>query len=761
MKRKRKYYSYIVAIIIILLMIIGQATIIKRNTNITNNLQNNNGKTRAEYDSVENLRQSYEVATDEVIENTNNALTVDAWFLIDKNGKCVMEEKKDNEVEQEEITKRRGVYQKLEDGYQVKAYVKINISQEMASLKDTCIKVGDNNSNFNVESTLDADGTLVKSVENENRNIKFVDGAITTGTIVQIPLTLTQRVLGNGTDYRQYSKDNEVKFSGTYVQSNGNEVKFDKTINLSVDWDGDNQLDSVTIKNNITSKNQEGTKVDSFAIVGDELIASLTVTSQTAEKNEDGIANRGIPSTAEYKINGLKIGGYAPKEIVVASGLYNYSVKETIPSDYKYDSDNDELTFKNVMENPDRLSFWQTEHKSVITIKYPIEALNWAKDNKPITMSITATSKEMIYCNPKIRHEDTKSLLTGNGAQVETREVNGVNVEVGTKYTNEKKTTEDFTFNNFDGELYELEHEINYQSKANSLLYYAGATDTKAGFWEDYKITASVGGSIIKNLKLEKDYKDQKGFEYDAFYNDKDGKYTSMDELIKYEGVYLDESVIQKLGENGTVTFYDVDTGKKLKLKDDKNSNLENVVNNGTYYFDHSVKNIRAVTSSIVEAGTFQISYIIGIDNEKLVKNISQDKFEKFTKIVSSATLYMKTGKNYEKDGYTKTAVGPYTEGNLGFRTTNQESVKTVGSTQINDWEMKLETIDYSEQYNHRRITTFWNPSILIMFPENVTDVQVSEMKAYLESNPNEECRLTNRDYKKTIKVYTYKDGKK
>ena len=224
MKGKSKILLSVILIIGILSTIIGKMAVTENNSQLTENQ-------KASYSKAEQLIDSYEIAEPIAIEGTNDSLTVDAWFLLDSNGKCIMDE---TSGELTGVTRSRGVYQKLEEGDKVKAFVKINISQQNASLKNAEIYIGKGDWNFDVANTVEADGSLIEEITNDYRRIKFVDGAITTGTIVEIPVTLTQYVVRNSVDCRNFSRDNIVNFKGTYVDANNNEVEFNKDVGILV-----------------------------------------------------------------------------------------------------------------------------------------------------------------------------------------------------------------------------------------------------------------------------------------------------------------------------------------------------------------------------------------------------------------------------------------------------------------------------------------------------------------------------------------------
>ena len=722
MKGKSKILLSVILIVGILASIIGKIAVTENNSQLTENQ-------RASYNTVEQLIDSYEIAEPIVIEGTNDALTVDAWFLLDEDGKCITNE---NSGELTNVTRSRGVYQRLEEGTMVKAFVKINISQQNARLKNAEIYIGKGDRNFDVNDTVEADGSLISEITDGFRRIKFVDGAITTGTIVEIPVSLSQNVVLTAENCNNFSRDNIINFKGTYVDANDNEVPFDKDVTMRIDWDSYNEIALLDMTNQLTSQ-EEGVTVDQFAVVNGKLVASLRVASQTKGPSDC----YGIPRTAEYILSGFKIGDYSPEDVTVTSAVWGYGNQQVIGTSiaeqdeglgYTYNADTDKLTFKNTILNSipggeGNYAFWQDRHESIITVIWPAEALAYARSSHP-SITISGRTKELICVNPNIKHSDTKSLI------------DNVAAEDGLQWIGEQTASLVLNFDHFDGQLYSLNHTVDYQAKANSLMYYGGATDTIAGFWENYDITATIGGGVISNLKLEKDYVDEKGFTEDAFYNDQDQAYKSMNNIIEYTGVFINDAVVEKLGENGGITFYDAVSGNKLTLYNrDGESVGTKVVAKGEYLFSEPVEHVRAITSAVQNPGTFGFSYMVKINNEKLVNQVPDvNEFNKYTEIVSSATLYMKLKgkKNYLAGGYPKNTRGPYREGGNGFWVTPQESVKTNGSTKIKNWTLEMDAAsDYSKWANYSRLTTFWNPKIRIEFPDHVESVQVDKIYAY------------------------------
>ena len=227
--------------------------------------------------------------------NDISTVKFDAFFLKDKNGDGIAES-------------IRGTCNEV--GGQATLYMNLSVAEE-GHLTNGKITI--NSENFYFNTSIVKDNEVEKNyVSTNTKEIKLKD--ITNGTQKLLMGSVRSGDYSNsynktsaiGNDTSNYSKENSVTFSGTYVDSSGNEKTFTKTVPFVIDWYGETDA-------SITPKTQTVEIKEMNSLVKEEGL-ELNFDIKTAEsKNqlllESSEITGTIPEFNGYKPTSVKISG--------------------------------------------------------------------------------------------------------------------------------------------------------------------------------------------------------------------------------------------------------------------------------------------------------------------------------------------------------------------------------------------------------------------------------------------------------------------
>ena len=144
---------------------------------------------------------------------------------------------------------------------------------EQGRLKDGKITINSNNFYFNTtivkdnevkENYISSNTKEINFNEIGNGTQKLLIGSVSSGDYSN-SYTKTSAI---GNDTTKYSKENSITFSGTFVDSEGNETTFSKEVPFTVDWYGETHVEidpksqtvEVTEMNDLTT--EDGVKLN-------------------------------------------------------------------------------------------------------------------------------------------------------------------------------------------------------------------------------------------------------------------------------------------------------------------------------------------------------------------------------------------------------------------------------------------------------------------------------------------------------------------
>ena len=221
MKRKINF-KLIIPLIILLTTTIAVITIIFHKKASTLELTPELSRTQA-YDDVIDGDETVYDDTDKPI----TAIQFDAFFLKDKDGDGVADS-------------IRGTCNEI--GTEANLYMELKVIEE-GELKDATITINSNNFYFNtaiVKDSVVAENYISSNTKTINFNSMnngsqaLLMGSVRSGDYA----SNSTKTAAIGNDTSKYSMENSVTFSGTYVDTEGNETTFSKTVPFMVDWYG-------------------------------------------------------------------------------------------------------------------------------------------------------------------------------------------------------------------------------------------------------------------------------------------------------------------------------------------------------------------------------------------------------------------------------------------------------------------------------------------------------------------------------------------
>ena len=570
MKKKTNNFKkkYLILSIILILILIVILLLIYKNVNNTNSLS-----------SELQRYQSYTQVTDgdEDIEETDN-VKFDAFFLEDLDSDGIAEGV-------------RGTCNEI--GTSKTLYMELEVIEE-GYVKDGVISIG--SENFYFKTTLVADNEISQNyVSTNTSSIEFNDiscgiektiiGSVRSGDYSSTS-TITSALDKNINNYSR--DDNFITFSGIYVDDDGNETSFSKTVYLTVDWYGE-------VNCNITSQSQnQNIKLSSFdSLLSDEEITltfSITVTETENELLMYGSYIYGI--IPEFN-------GYSATSCTITGTNVTYT----------YDEETNEFTAQREAVTDEDGNITTNGYSSKIkatsynifnfTITYPIDAYFVFGDVTSFDYAITINALNKGYNNPNEEFDnpyisDTKTAIVTIRYDIAPDDVYNIYCWVG----DYSSTYADYVVSkekplNLYNELSEEETEDYYKVH-----------------WEVIT-TCDTNGYTLEETKED-------------YFRTSSGTYISMEDILSTVGIYF-SGASSVLADDGWIKIYDADTNNLLVTF--TSDTWGNYSSSNPYYYDTAVKHIRVETSE-TSAGTFHVYNIKEIDDEYLTENYTIDEFD-------------------------------------------------------------------------------------------------------------------------------------
>ena len=592
-KNKTIKKKYIIFVLIVILAIIGA---------IAFNLIKNNGNSNLTSEILRSMSYIEVEDGDEDIDGIEN-VEFDAFFLKDL----------DSDGTAESI---RGTCNEV--GGEGTLYINLNVIEE-GYVTNGVITI--NAQNFYLKTSIVADDEVSQNyISTNTAEIELND--ITNGTQKLLLgyvrsgdySSESTKTAAIGTNTNNYSRDdNYIEFSGTYVDSNGNETEFTKQVYFTVDWYG--EVNASISAGTVTSGNSYTytySDLDSL-VSGDYLTLTFTIYARES-LNELIMYGSYIYGTIS------DFNGYSATSCTITGSNITYTwdaeTQEFTAQKEAIVNSSGEVTTKGYTSTYNNSTRY-TSYK--FTIQFPAEAYEELGDVTSFTYTIPINTYNKGYNN---QNEDDgfenpyiSSIVTSTMAITykETTEDMSASLEVyvGT-YTSSPYN--DYTI-----------------SKQKPLNIYDGVSESEEDDiykvqWKVYTGTyGETGGLILQETQTDK-------------FEDSSSTYISMEECTENIGIYF-LSATSCLGSDGWIKLYDADTDVLLETFTENSWDLYNSSN--PYYYDNSVDHIRIETSETIADTYFYVYSIKELDDEYITENYTRDDFDELTNIYSYLTGYM------------------------------------------------------------------------------------------------------------------------
>lgn len=502
--------------------------------------------------------QSYKdvMPGDETVYDENGekitAIQFDAFFLKDKDG--------DGEAES-----IRGTCNEI--GSEANLYMELNVIEE-GQLKNATITINANNFYFNTaivkdnivaENYISSNTKSIKFNNMENGSQTLLIGAVRSGDYSS-ELSKTDAIGNNTTNY---SKENTVTLTGTYVDNvNGEEKVFTKTVAFTVDWYGKVNAEIYPQAKTITTS-------DFNELVSSEGLTLDFNVSVSEEENQLILSGSYITGTIP------EINGYKPISVTIygTDVTYEYN-QETGEFKAQREAKIDEngIITTNAFTSEGKTK----KNKFDFLIIYPIEAYEEMGEeisSIELAIPIQAVNKGFNNSNTEDGFQNPYTSNTATAIVVTTwkKSLDEINspffrIEIGSRI--EKP------YNTYNG-----------ISKAKPLNIYNGISleetnDTYMVEWRAFTGTYGKTNGIIMNETTGKT---------DTILNTL-SEYISMDEFTANKGIYF-EGATDTLGLNGWIKIYNAETDTLIKTFTSNNWN--SYTKSNPYLYENKVKHIR------------------------------------------------------------------------------------------------------------------------------------------------------------------------
>ena len=524
--------------------------------------------------------------------NTVNAVKFDAFFLKDKNGDGVAES-------------IRGTCNEI--GSQASLYMELSVL-EQGRLKDGKITINSNNFYFNTtivkdnevkENYISSNTKEINFNEIGNGTQKLLIGSVRSGYYSN-SYSKTSAI---GNDTTKYSKENSVTFSGTFVDTDGNETTFSKEVPFTVDWYGETHVE-------IDPKSQT-VEVTEMNDLSTEDGVKLNFNIRTVEnKNQLSISSSEISGTIP------ELNGYKPTSVKISGTNVTYT----------YDAETSEFTAQRTAV---------LNETGVITSNG--YSYSYSSGNRYTEFNFEITYPEEAYT---ALGQDVTSFELAIPIQAVTRGYNNPNEEDGfiSPYVSNTATgIVTTTWKKHVGQLYDFAIYVGtymgspYNTyviqKKKPLNIYNGISaeeknDTYLVQWRAYTGSNGATDGIIMNETTGKT---------DSFLNTS-AKYESMDELTTNVGIYF-SGANNALNSDGWIKVYDADTDTLINTFTEEDWSDYSSTN--PYKYENAVKHIRVETSNTNEECYFYVNNIKELDDEYITTKYTKEEFDNLSYIYS------------------------------------------------------------------------------------------------------------------------------
>ena len=633
---------------------------------------------------------------DEAVEGTDN-VKFDAFFLRDIN--------QDGYAESIRGTSK-------EIGKEDTLYMELNV-QTAGYLKDAKIEI--NGENFYLQTSLPKDdelkdnyvGNNIKEIEfNQinNGTQKLLTGIVRSGDYSYT----SKKAEAIGNNINNYSKVNNVRLTGTYVDNEGHETPITKTVEFNIDWYGTTKASVYTTTQN---KNQNITE----AINEEEGTINLEFTVYTQETDQELLLNKNYVEGEIPQLN-----GYSPTnvEYTGSNATFNYDAETKIFSITRESTVREDGTITSKISNTNSykirvtypLEAYQTLGSDTVEIKIPVKTYYEGYNN---------TSEE--FTNPYKSNTAQTTIVANYQNPIGT--MSKFEVRVGKRIYNPESRY--------------------IVSKQKPLNIYNGHSEEETE--DTYIVTwRGITGSTATGNMVMKETRDGEVQVADEFIKT-NSQTESMEDVTNFTGIYFSNPE-DILGKDGEIKVYDENTGNLLVTFNKDNWNKYS--SNNPYIYEFPVKHIRIETSKTTQNTSLDVYNIKTLDDEKITTKYTKEQFDELEYIKSTLVGYI-GGAYINTDTEQANYEAPISIANISL---SNNTISTQ-STEKN-LEITIET-QTNESYNQVK----WkNGAFLVKLPEEIIDAQINNITIDNSNVSLENYELLEQDGERFIKIVTKND---
>lgn len=677
-KKTRKILLLLAITIIAISMIIGIFYIIKKeNIELTPEFL----RTQA-YDDVKSGDEAVYDKNDEKI----TAIEFDAFFLKDTNG--------DGNAESV-----RGTCNEI--GKEANFFMELKVIEE-GQVKDAMITI--NSSNFYFNTAIVKDSIVSDNyISSNTRNIELNDlangsqalliGAVRSGDYS----SSTRKMDAIGKDTNNYSKENTVTFSGTYVDTNGKQRPFSKTIPFMVDWYGE-------VNAEISPKSQIIETEDFTKLISDDGLTLNFNVKVEERKNQLIMAGSYLSGTIP------ELNGYHPQSVKISGSNVTYD----------YNQETREFTAQReaivdtagmITANGYSSTYLETRINTFnFTVIYPIEAYeSLGDDMKSFELSIPVEAVNKGYNNPNTEDGFQNPFISNTAKGIVT-------------ITWRQPLGESYLFNIYVGKYMGEPYYSYLISKVKPLNLYNGISLEETDDTYIVEWNARTGRQIQTAGII---MKEQQG-KPDNFKTTTSAT-ISMEEVTTNKGIYF-SGATNALGTDGWIKIYNNENNTLIETFTAEN--WSQYTSSNPYIYENPIKHIRVETSATNPSSNFSVYNVKELDDEVITDNFTRQEFDNLVNIESYLDGYMLDASGNGQYCYTEALKGialyeaPTSIANISIK---ENTISTKSTAENQKITISTDTSGYNKQ-------GWKNGTFFVKLPE---DIIYAEINSVTTNNQN------------------------
>jgi len=576
---------------------------------------------------------------------------------------------------------------------QVKLYLAINVQKGyLKNAKIESLGQDKKESNFkmlNNENNLE----LIENVDVENNKIalKQINGG--TQIVLEIPIVNKK---SENFDLSNFSKINNIKLTGSYIDNNGKDIAIEKTINIRCQWQKETKMQI-----------EQETKI----FVPYETEETSGTILQTVIKT--GLENNALPiKQTDLTVNVPQINGKEPEEILISYNNNTY-VAKTKKSDVKKDNvaNNTEVKKDETNQlNEDQFMYnEETKELKIITNNLPNEnKVKWDKTKKDeyVVTYIFKEKLEQIKAEQKakVTIESYNSVITKENAE------NTLTIEENEKKGNFVETEISSCEMLSKGYLYaKLDKEVEYEENVKLTIAYKELVDKII-------VENSIDNFVKSNGEVEKTVVDNNNYSY--------YKETTINKE-NFEKILGQDGYIKILTQNGENLY----TFTKQTFQNEQQNELPK--ENYTYKYNGTINTIIIETSKPITEGTLEINHKKSLKGKTNYTKTQVEDFQKLqlkviTKVENTITNQEHKIIQIENNEVVKdiNLIAPSTKIDVAV---NKPSLSTVVKNEDVEIRVILKTNEIS-------CDLYKNPTIEIVLPNYIKELKIKDVNLLFDN---------------------------